>query len=130
MAEPCAGAEQTPGMKRRSAAQLDAAASVYAAAPERAATPADEFRAPLEPAAVRSIIAGIMPQSSRHAAARLRKFAKSLSALCCRWFQPRFNSPRGDGMPYIGRDLHDDVILIPRRVQACCALCRTACIEI
>src|SRR5580700_9963197 len=45
-------------MKRRSAAQLDA--SVYPAALERAATPAEEFRAPLEPAAVRSIIAGIM----------------------------------------------------------------------
>jgi len=47
-------------MKLQSAPQLDAAVSAHPVAQERAVTPADEFRAPLEPAAVRSIIAGIM----------------------------------------------------------------------
>jgi hypothetical protein len=47
-------------MKLQSAPRLDAAVRAYPVAQESAVTPAEEFRAPLEPAAVRSIIAGIM----------------------------------------------------------------------
>src|SRR5580692_1670559 len=47
-------------MKLQSAPQLDATVGPHAVAQERAVTPADEFRAPLDPSAVRSIIAGIM----------------------------------------------------------------------
>jgi MFS family permease len=47
-------------MKRQTELQFDAETSSRPTVQKRAAAPADEFRPPLEPAAVRSIIAGIM----------------------------------------------------------------------
>jgi hypothetical protein len=76
---------------------------------ERAPTSPDQVATPLRFAKVRRVTFGIVPSMV------LAALDQSLAATA---------------LPNIGRYLHDAVILIPKMMPPCCAICRTACIEI